>query len=155
MNGTSISPYPLPTFWARVDFPELGLACVQARVDPSLPVSRLEVAEPVPATVDHRAGLRFLIYPLMDDELTFLKAEALLVDDGRVRLRVARHGYSTLADFNIVPRLGGRCPVNLGADILPSLGLRHHLPSRLEPDLPDDKMLNECELNDVLGAPSL
>lgn len=60
--------------------PEFGIACIQARIDPAVRRSQLQIQDLAPEDLDGRRGMRFRIRPLLDDDLTIVEAAAPLAE---------------------------------------------------------------------------
>ena len=106
--------------WEWIAFPELGIACMKARLAPEADVSLLAVADHVRIELDGAAGMRFRIYPLPGDERTFLLAEAPLakVATGhrgpQIRTLMTLGEATWPVELELVPRSGGGPALTLG-----------------------------------------
>ena len=59
--------------------PDFGIACIQARIDPSTRLSLLHAEDILYEEIDGRDGVRFGIRPIRDDDRTLVTAAAPLV----------------------------------------------------------------------------
>lgn len=73
--------------WEWVALPEFAISCMRARLDPASGTSRLHADGLTRVEIDGLPGVSFRVYPLPEDERTFVWVEAPLVEAPGIRIR--------------------------------------------------------------------